>query len=79
MHLYRTRLQSLSLHFVKVMVHLSVISILRLRSASEISTAGLLGFKFLLDSGLHVADVTEASPAARDVDDAAPWVTVDGR
>ena len=59
------------------MVHLSVIRILRLRSASEISIAGLVGFRFLLDSGLHVADaVTEA---ARDVDDAAPLVTAEGR
>ena len=33
---------------------------------------------FLLDSGLHVADVTEA-PAARDVDDAAPLMTAEGR
>ena len=62
------------------MVHLSVIRILRLRSAaSEISIAGLVGFRFLLDSGLHVADavtVAEASlAAARDVDDAAPLVT----
>jgi hypothetical protein len=52
---------------------------LRLRSASEISIAGLVGFRFLLDSGLHVADavtVTEAPlAAARDVDDAAPLVT----
>ncbi len=66
------------------MVHLSVIRILRLRSASEISIAGLVGFRFLLDSGLHVADaVTEAPPlalaAARDVDDAAPLVTAEGR
>ncbi len=38
----------------------------------------MLGFNFLLDSGLHVADVTEA-PAARDVDDAAPLVTANGR
>ena len=63
------------------MVHLSVIRILRLRSASEISIAGLVGFRFLLDSesGLHVADaVTEAPLAAArdsDVDDAAPLVT----
>ena len=63
------------------MVHLSVIRILRLRSASEIPIAGLVGFRFLLDSGLHVADavqVTEAPlpvAAARDVDDAAPLVT----
>ncbi len=61
------------------MVHLSVIRILRLRSASEISIAGLVGFRLLLDSGLHVADaisaVTEAPlAAARDVDDAAPLV-----
>ncbi len=39
--------------------------------------------RFLLDSGLHVADsdsdaATEA-PAARDVDDAAPLVTAEGR
>ena len=40
----------------------------------------MLGFNFLLDSGLHVADVTEAPlAAARDVDDAAPLVTADGR
>ena len=61
------------------MVHLSVIRILRLRSASEISIAGLVGFRLLLDSGLHVADaVTEAPLAAArasDVDDAAPLVT----
>jgi hypothetical protein len=66
------------------MVHLSVIRILRLRSASEISIAGLVGFRFLLDSGLHVADrdaVTTEAPlaAARDVDDAAPLVTAEGR
>ena len=64
------------------MVHLSVIRILRLRSASEISIAGLVGFRFLLDSGLHVqvADaVTEAPAAARDVDDAAPLVAAEGR
>jgi hypothetical protein len=64
--------------FLKVMVHLSVIRILRLRSASEIGTAGLVGFSFLLDSGLHVADVTKA-PAARDVDGVAPLVTSEGR
>ena len=54
------------------MVHLSVIRILRLRSASEISIAGLVGFRFLLDSGLHVADAVTEAPlaAARDVDDA---------
>ncbi len=59
------------------MVHLSVIRILRLRSASEISIAGLVGFRFLLDSGLHVADAVTEAPlaAARDVDDAAPLVT----
>ena len=67
------------------MVHSSVIRvrILRLRSASEISIAGLVGFRFLLDSGLHVADAvtsTEAPlAAARDVDDAAPLVTSEGR
>jgi hypothetical protein len=57
---------SLSRHFLKVM-RLSVIRrIWRQRSASEISTAGLVGFRFLLDSGLHVADDTEAPrPAAR--------------
>ena len=62
---------------------LSVIRILRLRSASEISIAGLVGFRFLLDSGhgfrvkLHVADAVTEAPlaAARDVDDAAPLVT----
>ena len=37
-----------------------------------------MGFKFLLDSCLHVADDTEAR-AARDVDDAAPLVTAEGR
>ncbi len=59
------------------MVHLSAITILRLRSASETSIAGLVGFRFLLESGLHVANaVTEAPLAsARDVDDAAPLVT----
>ncbi len=65
------------------MVHLSVIRILRLRSASEISIAGLVGFRFLLDSGpgLHVADAVTEAPAARhgDVDDAAPLVTAEGR
>ena len=64
------------------MLHLSVIRIFRLRSASEISIAGLVGFRFLLDSGLHAADaVTEAPAAARDhdVDDAAPLVTAKGR
>ncbi len=45
--------------------------------------AGLVGFRFLLDSGLHVADavtveLTEAR-AACDVDDAAPLVTAEGR
>ncbi len=62
------------------MVHLSVIRtrILRLRSgASEITIAGLVGFRFLLVSGLHVADAVTEAPlaAARDVDDAAPLVT----
>ena len=39
-----------------------------------------MGFRFLLDSGLHVADaVTEAPAAARDVDDAAPLVAAEGR
>ncbi len=47
------------------------------RRNSEISIAGLLGFRFLLDSGLHVADAAIEAPlaAARDVDDAAPLVT----
>ncbi len=48
-----------------------------LRSASEIRIAGLVtvGFRFLLDSdsGLHVADAVTEAPAARDVDDAAPF------
>ncbi len=35
-------------------MHLSVIRILRLRSASEILIAGLVGFRFLLDSGLPI-------------------------
>ena len=63
------------------MVHLPVIGILRLRSASEISIAGLVGFRFFLDSGLHVADAVTEAPlaAARDVDDAAPLVTAEGR
>jgi hypothetical protein len=66
-----------------------VIKILRLRSASEISIAGLLvvGFRFpsLLDSGnesgLHVADAVTEAPlaAARDVDDAAPLLTAENR
>ncbi len=38
-----------------------------------------MGFRFPLDSGLHVADGTEAPAAARDVDDAAPLVTAEGR
>ena len=37
------------------------------------------GFRFLLDSGLHVADAVTEAPAARDVDDAAPLVTAEGR
>jgi hypothetical protein len=46
--------------------------------------AGLVGFRFLLDSGLHVADAARPAtdseaPAARDVDDAAPLVTAEGR
>jgi hypothetical protein len=69
------------------MVHLSqaVITgrILRLwsESASEISIAGLVGFRFFLDSGLHVADAVTEAPAARDVDYAAPGplVTAEGR
>jgi hypothetical protein len=64
MHLYRsTRRDSpLSRHFFKLHSSLSVIRVLRLRSASEIRTAGLVGFRFLLDSGFHVADVTERMP-----------------
>ncbi len=46
---------------------------------TEISIAGLVGFRFLLDSGLHhdVANADAEPPlaAARDVDDAAPLVT----
>ncbi len=43
-----------------------------------------MGFRFLLDSGhcrLHVADAVTEAPlaAARDVDDAAPLVTSEGR
>ena len=37
-----------------------------------------MGFRFLLDSGLHVADGTEA-PAALDVDGAARLVASEGR
>ena len=39
-----------------------------------------MGFRFLLDSGLHVADAATEAPAARDVDDAAPFklVTAEG-
>ena len=37
-----------------------------------------MGYKLLLDSGLHVADDTEAQ-AVRDVDDAATLVTAEGR
>ncbi len=37
-----------------------------------------MGFRFLLDSGLHVADAVTEAPAARDVDDAAPLVTAEG-
>jgi hypothetical protein len=41
----------------------------------------LSGLHVLLvsDSGLHVSDVTEAPAAARDVDDAAPFVAAEGR
>ena len=38
-----------------------------------------MGFRVLLDSGLHVVNVTEAPAAARDVDNAAPLVTAEGR
>ncbi len=83
MHLYRSQATQkdspFPRHFLKAMVHLSVIRILRLRSASEIRIAGLVGFRFLLDSGLHVADAVTEVPAARDVDDAAPLVTAEGR
>ena len=36
-----------------------------------------MGFRFLLDSGLHFANAVTEAPlaAARDVDDAAPLVT----
>ena len=37
-----------------------------------------MGFKLLVDTGLHAADDTEA-PAARDVDGAPPLVTAEGR
>ena len=67
----------MSRHFWKVVVHFSVIRILRLRSASEIGIAGLVGL--FLDSGLHFADDAEAPMAvARDVD-AALLVTAEGR
>ena len=39
----------------------------------------MVGFRFLLDSGLHVADAVAEAPAARDVDDAAPLVIAEGR
>jgi hypothetical protein len=42
-----------------------------------------VGFRFLLSiatrEGLHVADAVTEAPAARDVDDAAPLVTAEGR
>ncbi len=38
-----------------------------------------MGFTFLLDSGLHVADAVTEAPATRDVDDAAPLLTAEGR
>ncbi len=46
-----------------------------------------MGFRFLLDSGLHVADrdavtdseAPDAPSPSRDVDDAAPLVTAEGR
>ncbi len=37
-----------------------------------------MGFRFLLDSGLHLADAVTEAPAAREVDDAAPLVTAEG-
>ena len=81
MRLYRsTRKDSpVSSHFWKAVVHLSVIRILRLRSASEIGIAGLVGL--FLDSGLHFADDAEAPMAvARDVlVDAALLVIAEGR
>ncbi len=42
----------MSRRFLRVMVHLPVIRILRLRFASAISTAGLVGFRFLLGLGI---------------------------
>ena len=41
----------------------------------------MVGFRFLLGSGLHVADAVTEAPlaAAREVDDAAPLVTAEGR
>ena len=38
-----------------------------------------MGFRFLLDSGLHVANAATEAPAARDVDEKAPLVTAEGR
>ncbi len=35
-----------------------------------------MGFRFLLDSGLHVADAATEAPAARDVDDVSPFKLV---
>jgi hypothetical protein len=37
-----------------------------------------VGFRFLLDSGLHVADAVTEVPAARAVDAAAPLVAASG-
>jgi hypothetical protein len=48
---------------MQMCINLSVIRILRLRSgASEIWIAGLVDFRFLLDSGLHVADAVKVAP-----------------
>jgi hypothetical protein len=68
-----------SRRFLRAMVHLSMIRIMRSRSASEIWIAGLVGLRFLLDSGVHVSDAATEAPAARDVDNAAPMVTAEGR
>ncbi len=38
-----------------------------------------MGFRFLLDSVLHVADAVTEAPAARDVDDARSGQAVNGR
>jgi hypothetical protein len=67
MHLQSTRKDSpLSRHSLKVVVHLAVITILRLRSASEIVwTTGLVGSFF--DISFPLANEAEV-PAASDAD-----------